>query len=142
MSNRKLVSFRLPDDLMDALREQSDHDGISVTELVCRLLRQGLRHSQEADAAESNLVDQRIAILEEELRELKTTKPPMQSVTPTALHTLLAQSLMGSENIEIKNRLTQLEKMQESNLESNLEMRNHLTQIEQLMATLVAQAKE
>jgi len=142
MSNKKLVSFRLSDDLMQNLRTQADHDGISVTELVSRLLRQGL-HSRENgqyndEARVSALVNQRIASLEEELQDLKLSKQPAQSGTLTALQALLTQNIVDSDSIEIKSRLTQLEKMHES----NLEMKTHITQIEQMMERLIAQVKE
>ena len=40
--SRSLVSFRLADDLKLALKEKAGAEGISTTELVNRLLRQGL----------------------------------------------------------------------------------------------------
>ena len=40
--SRKLVSYRLADDLQQALKERASLEGISATELVNRLLRQGL----------------------------------------------------------------------------------------------------
>jgi len=141
MSNKKLVSFRLPDDLMQDLRTQANHNGISVTELVSRLLRQGLYHREDDKQNEEEqvnaLVDRRIASLEEKLQDLKMSKQPTQSGTLTALQALLTQSIIDPDNIEIKSRLTQLEKMHES----NLEMKTHITQIEQMVERLIAQAK-
>ncbi|NET63798.1 MAG: ribbon-helix-helix protein, CopG family [Moorea sp. SIO1G6] len=49
--SRKLVSFRLSEDLAQALKERAEEKGISVTELINRLLRQGL----EID--DSNAID-------------------------------------------------------------------------------------
>jgi hypothetical protein len=40
---KKLVSFRLPDDLMQGLKAKAETEGVSVTELVCRFSRQGLQ---------------------------------------------------------------------------------------------------
>ncbi|OLT61579.1 ribbon-helix-helix protein, CopG family [Moorena bouillonii] len=40
--SRKLVSFRLSEDLAQALKDRAEEMGISVTELINRLLRQGL----------------------------------------------------------------------------------------------------
>jgi hypothetical protein len=40
---KKLVSFRLPNDLMQDLKQRAEADGVSVTELVCRFSRQGLQ---------------------------------------------------------------------------------------------------
>lgn len=39
---KKLYSFRLPPDLMDALREKADEEEISVTELLTRLIGQSV----------------------------------------------------------------------------------------------------
>jgi hypothetical protein len=109
MSNKKLVSFRLPDDLMQDLREKADADGISVTELVCRLLRQGLPSSGECRTGA--VVDQRIASLETEIQEMRQTKQ-VNPVPPTPLYALLTQSAMQSEcDLETKMRLTRLEGM-------------------------------
>jgi uncharacterized protein YicC (UPF0701 family) len=141
MSNKKLVSFRLPDALMEDLRTQADLDGISVTELVSRLLRQGLQSREEAHQTDESRVDalihQRIVSLEEELQELKLSKPSAQSVKMTALQTLLAQSLVNSDETEIESRLTKLEEVQES----NREMKTHIARIEQMMKRLVNQVK-
>jgi hypothetical protein len=144
MSNRKLVSFRLPDDLMQDLREQADRISISVTELVCRFLRQGLKNQQahlqeDSDDQVKMLRDKRIVSLEEELQDLKQSKQSAQAIGTTPLHTLLAaQSLIGHDSIEIKSRLTQLEKMHES----EVEMSTRLTEIEQMVKTLVDHIQE
>jgi len=144
MSSRKLVSFRLPDDLMQDLREQADRVSISVTELVCRFLRQGLKTHQDhppedGDEQVKMLMDKRIVSLEEELQDLKQSRQSAQAIGTTPLHTLLAaQSLIGHESIEIKSRLTQLEKMQES----DVEMSTRLTEIEQMVKTLVDHIQE
>lgn len=142
MSNKKLVSFRLPDDLMHDLRIEADQEGISVTELVTRRLRQG-SFSQEVSKQNEEeqvnaLVNKRIASLEEELQDLRSSKQPAQSGTMTALQALLTQSLVNPDNIEIKSRLTQLEKMHES----NLEMKTHIAQIEQMVERLIAHVKD
>lgn len=63
-SEKKLVSFRLPEDLLEALRDRADQDNTTVTELVCRLMRQGLQTS----------TDDRISALEDEMRELRQLK--------------------------------------------------------------------
>jgi hypothetical protein len=84
--DRKLVSFRLPEDLLESLRSKADYSGISVTELVCRLLRQGL--------AEEN-TDDRIVALENELRDLRQRiKQPSTSnnVTHALLYPLQSQT--------------------------------------------------
>lgn len=144
MSNRKLVSFRLPDDLMQDLREQADRISISVTELVCRLLRQGLKHQQEHlqsdnDEQAKTSRDKRIFSLEEELQELKQSQQPAQAIGTIPLQTFLAaQSLIGHDSIEIKSRLTQLEKMHKS----EVEMSTRLTEIEQMVKTLVDRIQE
>ncbi|MBD3881859.1 hypothetical protein IFO70_08845 [Phormidium tenue FACHB-886] len=111
MSNKKLVSFRLPDDLMNNLRARADHDGISVTELVCRFLWQGL----DDKPAKPEIVDHRIASLEAEVQELRQTKQATPPVAPTPLYALLTQNSIAAHDStnEVKTRLTRLEKMME-----------------------------
>ncbi len=127
---------------MQDLRAQSDHDGISVTELVSRLLRQGLHSQGEVKQNEEERVharvNQRIASLEEELQSLKLSKQPAQSGALTPLQALLAQSLVAPDTTELELRLTQLEKVHET----NLEMKTHIAQIEQMVERLIAQAKD
>lgn len=103
--DRKLVSFRLPEDLMQELRDRSDSDGISVTELVCRLLRQGLQ---------SNM-DDRIAALESEIQELRKLKQVnFNSIPPTPFYTLLPQGVVPpTSDFETKQRIADLEAQME-----------------------------
>jgi len=97
--NKKLVSFRLPEALIQDLRDKADITGISVTELVSRLLRQGLRDH----------TDDRITNLEEEIRELRQVKQAT-GVMPTPVYTLLSQGLVAHESdAEMKDRLKRLE---------------------------------
>ncbi|MBE9157250.1 hypothetical protein IQ265_10505 [Nodosilinea sp. LEGE 06152] len=63
--SRKLVSYRLADDLQQALKERAGSEGISATELVNRLLRQGL-----ADDA-GDTIQQRMSQLEQVLHQLE-----------------------------------------------------------------------
>jgi hypothetical protein len=110
MSNKKLVSFRLPDDLMNNLREKADHDNISVTELVCRFLWQGLKEEASQPA------DRRITSLEAEVQDLRQAK----SVPPTPLYALLTQSSIAHDStIEMGARLSRLEQMMETLLRQN-----------------------
>jgi plasmid stability protein len=113
MVNRKLVSFRLPDDLMQELRERADSDNVSVTELVCRLLRQGLQSG--GNERVPTLVDERIANLEAEIHELRQVRPVgINPVPPTPVYALLTQSAIAHESaIETRERLTRLEQMME-----------------------------
>jgi hypothetical protein len=102
--DRKLVSFRLPEDLMQELRERAGMDGIAVTELVCRLLRQGLRTS----------TDDRVAALEDEIRELRQLQQinfsSVASAAPPALAYMFPQSVATRESDrEIKQRMADLE---------------------------------
>lgn len=102
--DRKLVSFRLPEDLMQDLRERAGMDGIAVTELVCRLLRQGLRTS----------TDDRVAALEDEIRELRQLQQinftNVASAAPPAPVYLFPQPVSTRESDgEIKQRMADLE---------------------------------
>lgn len=53
--SRSLVSFRLADDLKLALKERANTEGISTTELVTRLLRQGLSSEKMSFSSENRL---------------------------------------------------------------------------------------
>ncbi len=102
--DRKLVSFRLPEDLMQDLRERAGIDGIAVTELVCRLLRQGLRTS----------TDDRVAALEDEIRELRQLQQinftNVASAAPPAPVYLFPQPVPSRESDgEMKQRMADLE---------------------------------
>jgi len=107
MSNRKLVSFRLPDDLMQDLRERAEHEGISVTELVNRFLRQGLEGG--VDKRVETLVDERIAPLNEQIQELKNKQSAVMPTSP--FFALLAQPPTQESEQDMKARLDRLEKM-------------------------------
>ncbi len=62
--SKKLVSFRLSEELLQALKDRADEDGVTVTELVTRLLKHGLQTSE----------DDRITALEAEIKELRQFK--------------------------------------------------------------------
>lgn len=100
-SDRKLVSFRLPEELMQELRERADQSGISVTELVYRFLRQGLQTT----------VDERIASLEAEVQELRKLKQVnLNPISSTPVYTLLPPSFATSNvDGETKQRIDRLE---------------------------------
>lgn len=106
-SDKKLVSFRLPEDLLDALRERADQDNTTVTELVCRLARQGLQTS----------ADDRISALEEEVRELRQLKQVnFSNLSSMPLYApIVPQSVVATESDhETKLRIVRLEaQMQE-----------------------------
>jgi hypothetical protein len=117
MSNRKLVSFRLPDDLMHNLRQEADHNGISVTELVCRLLWHGLQTRSDKQEA----VDERIASLEAEIQELRQARPALTSLPPTPLYALLTQGSIAQDgNVEMRARLSRLEQLMETLITQNI----------------------
>jgi hypothetical protein len=125
MSNKKLVSFRLPDNLMDSLRQTADHDGTSVTELVCRLLWRGL----QGKTAPRETVDDRIASLEAEIQELRQDRAPVASAPPTPLYALLTQSSIAQDSSsEMRTRLTRLEQMMETLITQNTVTQGTVTQ--------------
>jgi hypothetical protein len=88
-SDKKLVSFRLPEDLLEALRERADQDNTTVTELVCRLMRQGLQTSP----------DDRISALEDEVRELRQLRQVnFSNLSPMPVYaSLMPQNMMQAE---------------------------------------------
>lgn len=63
--SRSLVSFRLADDLKLALKERANTEGISITELVNRLLRQGLTDECKGISSED-----RLSVLESTVQHL------------------------------------------------------------------------
>jgi hypothetical protein len=65
--SRKLVSYRLADDLQQALKERASLEGISATELVNRLLRQGLSPQD----ALSPSTETRLSRLEQVMHQLE-----------------------------------------------------------------------
>ncbi|MEM9908196.1 MAG: hypothetical protein AAF921_24565 [Cyanobacteria bacterium P01_D01_bin.44] len=62
---KKLVSFRLANDLQASLKERAAQEGISVTELVNRLLREGLSANES-----ENSLEVRLSVLEEAVHRL------------------------------------------------------------------------
>ncbi|PZV08887.1 MAG: hypothetical protein DCF22_19465 [Leptolyngbya sp.] len=89
---------------MQDLRERAGVDGIAVTELVCRLLRQGLRTS----------TDDRVAALEDEIRELRQLQQinfsNVASAAPPAPFYMFPQPVSSRESDdEIKRRMDDLE---------------------------------
>ncbi|UBF25514.1 hypothetical protein K9N68_28685 [Kovacikia minuta CCNUW1] len=109
-SDRKLVSFRLPENLMQDLRERAESDNISVTELVCRLLRQGLQTT----------VDDRIASLEAEVQELRKLKQVnLGGIAPASIYTMVPHNGFATEgDSETKRRVADLESRMEEVLSS------------------------
>ncbi|MBW4654934.1 MAG: hypothetical protein KME20_18115 [Kaiparowitsia implicata GSE-PSE-MK54-09C] len=89
MSNKKLISFRLPEDLIESLRDQADHDGISLTELVCRRLRQEPQEPGKLSSSTSDL-DKLVSTLAQQVQDLKHERSTYPSPSPTPLYALLA----------------------------------------------------
>lgn len=119
MSVKKLVSFRLPEELIAALRVRAQGDGISMTELVFRLLKQGLNQSGDAEVEPLEaLVNQRVAnkvaTLEAEFHKLQDEKKQAGSLVSSPLYSLLMQSAFEqSQDFKNRERLDRLEKMVE-----------------------------
>ncbi|MEM8613889.1 MAG: hypothetical protein AAGF93_17835 [Cyanobacteria bacterium P01_H01_bin.105] len=117
--NKKLVSFRLPEELIAALRVRAQGDGISMTELVFRLLKQGLSQTGDAEAEPlETLVNQRVAnkvaTLEAEFHKLQDEKKQAESWVSSPLYSLLMQSAFEqSQDFKNRERLDRLEKMVE-----------------------------
>lgn len=103
---KKLVSFRMPEDLLDALRSRADEENTTVTELVCRLTRQGLQTSP----------DDRLSALEEEVRELRQLKQVnFGSISPVPIYApLLPQNVVSEPDVETKQRILRLEAQMEA----------------------------
>jgi hypothetical protein len=130
--DRKLVSFRLPEDLMQNLRERAGVDGIAVTELVCRLLRQGLRTS----------TNDRVAVLEDEIRELRQLQQinfsNVASTAPPALAYMFPQPVPIRESDgEIKQRMADLEALMKEVMTSCASIPKLESLVEEIQSTQV-----
>ncbi|WP_424094335.1 ribbon-helix-helix domain-containing protein [Moorena producens] len=113
--SRKLVSFRLSEDLAQALKERAEEMGISVTELINRLLRQGL----ETDDS----VEERLTVVEASVENLRK----QTNVTDLALAIQgVTQSLGGSPvpktDSNVERRLDELQEL-------FMEMKENLNQV-------------
>jgi len=133
--DRKLVSFRLPEALMQELRERAGMDGIAVTELVCRLLRQGLRTSTDDPGNE------RITALEDEIRELKQVQQiisSVASVTSPALAYMVSQPVPTRDSDgEIKQRMAELEGLMKQVMTSCASIPKLESLVEEIQSTQV-----
>ncbi|MBM0743844.1 hypothetical protein JOY44_19845 [Phormidium sp. CLA17] len=130
--DRKLVSFRLPEDLMQDLRERAGVDGIAVTELVCRLLRQGLKTS----------TDDRVAALEDEIRELRQLQQinfsNVASAAPPAPVYMFPQPVPAREGDgEIKQRMADLEALMKEVITSCASIPKLESLVEEIQTTQV-----
>lgn len=119
--DRKPVSFRLPEELLQELRERADADAISVTELVYRFLKQGLQSN----------VDDRIAELETQIRDLKQSKSVPTPMSPASFYSLLPQSFVASEaDPGVRGRIERLEALMEEVL---IEQRTYVKRLEEVL---------
>ncbi|NEQ85916.1 MAG: hypothetical protein F6K26_39260 [Moorea sp. SIO2I5] len=107
--SRKLVSFRLSEDLAQALKDRAEEKGISVTELINRLLRKGL----ETDDS----VEERLTVVEASVENLRK----QTNVTDLALAIQgVTQSLGGYPVTKTDSNLERrLDELQELFLEMN-----------------------
>jgi hypothetical protein len=120
-ADKKLVSFRLSEDLLQALRERAHEDSVSVTELVSRLLKQGLQST----------MDDRFAALEAEVKELRQFKQTHFGNLPplTVYPSLVPQGLISSQpDSETKQRIANLE----------VEMKEGMARLEAMMEVLAS----
>ncbi|MCL6433464.1 MAG: BrnA antitoxin family protein [Leptolyngbyaceae cyanobacterium HOT.MB2.61] len=87
---KKLVSFRLPENLLAELKARAQAEGVSVTELICRFSQQGLHGSlQEAMGNSGADTDIRLALVRLEERVNRLTQ------LETRLDTFLGTRLIG-----------------------------------------------
>ncbi|NEO04157.1 ribbon-helix-helix protein, CopG family [Moorena sp. SIO3I8] len=113
--SRKLVSFRLSEDLAQALKDRAEEKGISVTELINRLLRQGL----ETDDS----VEERLTVVQASVDKLRK----QTNVTDLALAIQgVAQSLgvspVPKTDSNLERRLDELQEL-------FMEMKENLNQV-------------
>lgn len=69
---KRLVSFRLPENLITELKSKAEADDVSVTELICRYSQQGLQKSSGESCPPTDIdLEIRLARLEERVEHLK-----------------------------------------------------------------------
>ncbi|MEL6382898.1 MAG: hypothetical protein AAFQ89_10570 [Cyanobacteria bacterium J06626_18] len=94
MSEKKLVSFRLPESLILELKAKASEEGVSVTELVSRFSRQGLNLSMEDRLA---ALEQKLSVAEASNQSLDTA---MSQVAMLPVQTDVKQSVDASEPMQ------------------------------------------
>ncbi|MGI0488274.1 DUF6364 family protein [Pantanalinema rosaneae CENA516] len=120
---KKLVSFRLPEDLIQQLKERADQENTSVTELVCRFLNQGLQTS----------TDDRITKLEAEIQKLRQQPSPTNNVIPTPVYMLPPNLVNPDSDNEIKQRIANLEARMEKVVTSASSIPAYFAKLETLV---------
>ncbi len=124
MSIKKLVSFRLPEELIEALRVRAKGDGISMTELVFRLLKQGLAQTgavegEPIEALVNQRVASKVATLEAEFHKLQDKRDQADALVSSPLYSLLMQNAFEqSQDFKNRERLDRLEKIVEQLVEA------------------------
>jgi hypothetical protein len=87
---KKLVSFRLPENLLTELKAKAQAEGVSVTELICRFSQQGLNTSSSESASNAYAdTDLRLALVRLEERVNRLTQ------LETRFDTFLGTMLLG-----------------------------------------------
>lgn len=99
MTNKKLYSFRLPEDLMEEIRAKADAERVSATDLVIKFIRQGLNQG----------MDKRLETLEGAVKSLQESS----SMSPTSLYTLVPQDSMLRQKSQIEDLCRKVEKLTE-----------------------------
>lgn len=136
-SDKKLVSFRLPEELLETLREVADRENTTVTELVCRLLRQGLRQLNQSGPQ----ADDRIAALEAEIRELRQLKQVnFSGISPMPVYTsLVPQNVVAAEtDVETKQRIVRLEAQMQEGIAKIGEQMASIAKLESMLGEVLA----
>lgn len=77
MKTKKSICLRLPEVLINDLKIRASEEGITVTELVTRLIKKGLRENQDNSWDKNS---KKINILESEVNELKNIKDYIQKI--------------------------------------------------------------
>lgn len=99
VSNRKQVSFRLPNTLMNDLRERATDEGVSMTELVLRFSQQGLAQMSQTSAASGGCLDSYIDsnIINQQLAQVNS-------------NLLLMSSHVEAQRLELTSRVNELQR--------------------------------
>ncbi|GAB4152582.1 MAG: hypothetical protein Fur0046_32250 [Cyanobacteria bacterium J069] len=140
MTERKLVSFRLPQDLIEDLREQALRRSISVTELLTRLINQGLQNLHEdqyADKEAVRLVDKRIAHPEEEIEKAPRTAQGMSSAPNSAPLAFSSERLLQVLAQQSQVLAQQSQVIMQKQTGEEVELQARLSRLESMMQELV-----
>ncbi|NJO43086.1 MAG: hypothetical protein HC769_20725 [Cyanobacteria bacterium CRU_2_1] len=137
---RKLVSFRLADDVRQALKERAGTEGISITELINRLLRQSLFESSTNSMNANSTIEVRLSVLEVIIQEIikRTDLGQPNTEWQTSSSSTQPRQEVEQKLVEMEERLEKMSAQLSAGVE---ESRQNLRQLAKAVAVAVAYEK-